>query len=253
MAQWAATQPARMKDIYFCRRCRPRRCRQRKPGGNERAARHADDALALKAIWIDIDVKPDKPEKAYVSKSEAVSALHQFIADACIPPPTAVVFSGGGVHAYWISDRPLTVAEWQPYAEGLKALAQQHGLKCDYGLTTDARASSACRAHSTTRPTRRGQSSWRGLLPADYDFASCLGAHQRGGRAEGCHRRGKCRARLGSRRSRPRPRRLPDRLTDGMQVHEDISRARQVYSRGARTTSMPPRPTARITTSRCGT
>jgi AAA domain len=32
----------------------------------------------------------------------------------------------------------LTKDEWRPYAEGLKALAIKHGLRCDAGLTTDA-------------------------------------------------------------------------------------------------------------------
>ena len=54
-----------------------------------------------------------------------------------LPPPSAVVKSGGGLHIYWISDRPLTPQEWSPYAHGLKSLLLKHGVKCDAGLTTD--------------------------------------------------------------------------------------------------------------------
>lgn len=38
---------------------------------------------------------------------------------------------------YWIASQPLTPAKWRPYAEGLKALLLQEGVKCDAGLTTD--------------------------------------------------------------------------------------------------------------------
>ena len=178
MAQWGASKPTVMKDIYFCLSQQSKTKPPKDPAGNERAMRHADDALALRAIWFDIDVKPDKPEKAYVSKKEVLSALNKFCADANVPPPTAGVFSGGGLHAYWISDRPLTVDEWQPFAEGLKALAQQHGLKCDYGLTTDA--ARVLRVPGTfnykTDPPKGVKLAW--LLPQDYDFAAAL-AHIR--------------------------------------------------------------------------
>ena len=174
LAQWGASNPTAIKDIYFCLSQQAKTLPPKKPGGDERAARHADDALALKAIWLDIDVKPDKPEKAYVSKSQVLSALHKFCTDAGLPPATAGVYSGGGLHAYWISDRPLTVAEWQPFAEGLKALAIAHGLKCDYGLTTDC--ARVLRVPGTfnykTTPPKGVRLAW--LLPTDYDFAAAL-------------------------------------------------------------------------------
>src|SRR6202011_2572331 len=51
--------------------------------------------------------------------------------------PSAIVFSGGGIHVYWISKDALSPAEWQPYASGLKKLLLCHAIKCDSGLTTD--------------------------------------------------------------------------------------------------------------------
>ena len=181
--------PTAIKDIYFCLSLQAKTLPPKKPGGDERAARHADDALALKAIWLDIDVKPDKPEKAYVSKSEVLSALHKFCTDAGLPPPTAGVFSGGGVHAYWISDRPLTVAEWQPYAEGLKALA--HRARPQVRLRPDdrlrARPPRAGHIQLQDQPAAAVRLAW--LLPTDYDFAAALGHIQGGGgAAEGCYR-----------------------------------------------------------------
>ena len=49
-----------------------------------------------------------------------------------------LVVTGGGLHAYWLSDRVLTVEEWQPYADGLKDAAKTAGLKFDAACTGDA-------------------------------------------------------------------------------------------------------------------
>jgi DNA primase catalytic subunit len=54
-----------------------------------------------------------------------------------LPEPSAVVFSGGGLHVYWTSKTALTPDEWRPLAEGLKNAALKHGLRCDAGCTTD--------------------------------------------------------------------------------------------------------------------
>jgi hypothetical protein len=48
------------------------------------------------------------------------------------------VFSGGGIHIYWINKDPLTPQEWYPYADGLKQLLLANNIKCDSGLTTDS-------------------------------------------------------------------------------------------------------------------
>ena len=121
-------------DIYFCL---SRQAERGKPDrrGNPMADRHAKNALALKAIWLDIDVKPDD---GYATMNEAEDALAKFVADAKMPVASAIVCSGSGLHVYWISDTPFSVAEWQLYADGLKTLAMHHGLKCDYGLTIDS-------------------------------------------------------------------------------------------------------------------
>lgn len=133
MAQWGAGKPSVMKDIYFC--LSSQRGTGKVINGKQTALRNSGNVHRLKALWMDIDVKP---EKGYATLPEAIDALKAFTQAAAIPGPSAVVLSGGGVHAYWISDTPLTKAEWEPYAEGLEALAKQHGLKRDPGLTTDS-------------------------------------------------------------------------------------------------------------------
>jgi Family of unknown function (DUF5906) len=121
----AAEAVNRKAEAYFCL------SRQAQNAGT----RTAKNALELKSIWLDIDVK-DKDDH-YETLQEALDALRAFISRYALPLTSAVVRSGGGIHAYWISDRPLLVEEWRAYASGLKALALEFGLRCDAGITTD--------------------------------------------------------------------------------------------------------------------
>ena len=93
------------RDVYFCL------SRQAKAGkaqsGKVRAERRSQYALALKAIWLDID--GNKPDKGYGTKAEALAALDKFIKDAKLPFPTAIVDSGNGYHVYWINHEPMEV------------------------------------------------------------------------------------------------------------------------------------------------
>jgi hypothetical protein len=113
----------RYKELYFCLSTQ-----------KEEHRRNAASATYLKSIWLDIDVKPGR---TYDTLEAAVDALLAFCTAAKLPLPTASIRSGGGLHVYWISNRPLTVAEWRPYAEGLKAEAKKH-LLCDLGVIADA-------------------------------------------------------------------------------------------------------------------
>ena len=61
--------------------------------------RRTEDAQAFKSIWADIDVK----EKGYPTIEEAIDALFDFIEHYRLPPPSAVVVSGSGMHVYWFS------------------------------------------------------------------------------------------------------------------------------------------------------
>ena len=133
MAQWAALHPANCENVWFCTSTQAMTGKVIR--GTTTAARHAQHAIHLKAIWLDIDVKP---EKGYATIIEALQALKLFREFAGLPPPSALVASGSGLHVYWISDRPLTPDEWRPYAEGLRAEAERFGLRFDAAITTDA-------------------------------------------------------------------------------------------------------------------
>ena len=164
----SAANPKVYKDIYFCLSLQSAVGNTFK--GQVRASRSGKTALRLKAIWLDIDVKPDK---GYTTKTDARCALDKFVKDAALPFPTAIVDSGGGFHVYWISDRPLTVAEWSKYAEGLEGAALKFGLKCDHGVTTDCarvlRVPGTWNRKNENEPPRAISIKW--LDPTDYAFA----------------------------------------------------------------------------------
>lgn len=98
--------------------------------------RLAENAVALKALWADIDVKQDSP-KGYNSMDELIAALGTFLKATGLPKPSMIVGSGGGVHLYWVVSRALTVAEWYPLAAALEGAMVRHDLKHD-PVTTDA-------------------------------------------------------------------------------------------------------------------
>ena len=97
---------------------------------------------------------------------------------AMLPPPTALVCSGGGWHVYWITDKALTEAEWRPYAEGLWALAQKHGLRADAGVTTDSVRVLRIPGTFNMKAAEPRLVKLVALAPADYDFESSLRAYK---------------------------------------------------------------------------
>ena len=133
-AAYATSRPKLYGDVYFCLSS------QLKAGktvnGKTWALRNHENVAAFKAIWLDVDGY--KAEKGYASLPDALDAIKQFVNAASLPSPSALVCSGGGWHVYWISVTALPEAEWRPYAEGLWALAQKHGLRADAGVTTDS-------------------------------------------------------------------------------------------------------------------
>jgi DNA primase catalytic subunit len=126
-------QSPQVRDIYFC--LSRQRAYKLDQSGKPAADRSKENAVALKSLWLDIDVKD--PPKGYASVGEALAAQSGLCHSVGLPEPSAIVLSGGGIHVYWSSARVLTPDEWQPLAQGLKNAAVQHGLRCDVGCTTD--------------------------------------------------------------------------------------------------------------------
>jgi hypothetical protein len=134
-ARWAASSGRNITDIYYC--TSQQSTAGKTKAGKDLAIRNAANAKALKALFIDVDVK--EPPKGYKDQADALANIGAFVRSCGLLFPTFLVSSGsGGVHVYWVSDRPLPVDEWRQYAEGLKAAALSFGLRCDAGVTTDA-------------------------------------------------------------------------------------------------------------------
>ena len=123
---WATTP-----DVYMCM---SQQAKTRTINGNIRAAKSQAEALEMKCLYADLDVK----EGQYTKPTEAIAAVYTMADAEKIPRPTAVVFSGGGVHTYWISKVNLPVEKWQQYADGLKGCLEHHKVKCDLMVTNDS-------------------------------------------------------------------------------------------------------------------
>lgn len=103
------------------------------------AVRLQTGVSGLRSLFVDVDVKPEQPDKGYGSTQEAIAAFKQFMADTGIPVPTMMVSSGtGGFHAYWVLDKTLSRDEWQPLANALSEATRRNGLKTDTQCTVDS-------------------------------------------------------------------------------------------------------------------
>jgi hypothetical protein len=123
-------------DIYICMSSQ-RLARVEKHNGREwnAAMRIGSNAVALKALYADLDVK----DGAYENTREALAALYSFCDGIRLPRPTVLVQSGsGGLHAYWVLDQALSVNEWKPLAHALSHALQAHKVHCDTGCTVDS-------------------------------------------------------------------------------------------------------------------
>lgn len=99
----------------------------------EKRRRHQNVQL-LKSLFLDIDCGADKP---YPDWKQGLIALQKFIVSSGMPRPM-IVGSGRGLHVYWPLTKELTREEWQPLANGLKALTVQYGLEADPAVTADS-------------------------------------------------------------------------------------------------------------------
>jgi hypothetical protein len=134
-AAWCNSRP-NFKGVWFC--TSSQRSADTNAKGKPKAIRLHKNVQAVKALWVDIDVKPDDTTgKHYITMKDAWDAITAFRKKVGLPQISAAVNSGGGLHVYWISDKALDPVEWLPYASGLKALLLKEQVKCDAGLTTD--------------------------------------------------------------------------------------------------------------------
>lgn len=124
-ARHALAQDAKGLDCYLS-------CATFMPGTTSRAA---DSARAMRALWVDIDCGSGKP---YGSPRDGIAGLFAWCGGQAMPRPDAVVLSGNGVHAWWLSDEDVDPVRWKDLAARLKAHALATGLHIDPTVTADA-------------------------------------------------------------------------------------------------------------------
>ena len=96
-----------------------------------------ENAVHLKSLWLDIDLKEGVDVKGYPTVGEAVAAIDKLVKETGLPKPNVIVSTGGGMHVYWVMDRALTPDEWYPLATALQAAGDKSGLKFDH-VSADA-------------------------------------------------------------------------------------------------------------------
>jgi hypothetical protein len=134
-----ATKLPSSRDVYVCLSTQRESQVAISAKGHKwhKPVRLAENAIALKSLFLDLDAK-GSDKNSYDTPKDAIAALAKFLRDTGMPKPSIVVGSGGGFHVYWTLARALSVTEWYPLANALVQATIQHGLKCDTAVTTDA-------------------------------------------------------------------------------------------------------------------
>lgn len=99
-------------------------------------AREQQDVNYKKVFYIDIDCSGDN--RQYDSKNEAFSEIKRLTASRAIAPPSLLIDSGRGLHAYWVLSQLVPEAHWTILAKAFKRALLAVGLKVDPQVTADS-------------------------------------------------------------------------------------------------------------------
>lgn len=100
------------------------------------AKNRTQDNVAYRCTFsLDIDCGPG--EGKYATKANAQAAFVQWTGKTGMCPPTAILDTGNGYHVQYVVDTMLPPQEWQPLANRLKDLCEEHGLLADPAVTAD--------------------------------------------------------------------------------------------------------------------
>jgi hypothetical protein len=102
-------------------------------------SRKAENAVAFKSIWLDVDAKNFTAAASQeLATQTAVAEFNKFSSATGLPEPSAIISTGGGAHFFWLFVHQVDKERWAKLARGLRNCVEQNGLPADVGCTTDA-------------------------------------------------------------------------------------------------------------------
>jgi len=106
-----------------------------------RAKREQQNVHLIRTLVMDADIKRDgdkkDPGKVFPDRRKAVEWLKAYVKSTGMPMPNLWVNSGYGFHWYWVLEDAITLADWQPMADALRASMEAHGWTGDTSPTVD--------------------------------------------------------------------------------------------------------------------
>ena len=100
----------------------------------QKGNRKQDNVKATKVVAIDVDCGEGKP---YTSWKEGLQELGKFVHTMSLPKPM-IIYSGNGLHVYWVLTEELEPQDWKPLANAMKQAALDKGFKIDARLTANS-------------------------------------------------------------------------------------------------------------------
>lgn len=102
---------------------------------NKTGFKFQSNVKAIGSFFLDLDCGPEAHK--FPDKKTALTAFAEWVDQVHLPPPSAIVDSGGGIHIYWSTGRSITPAAWLPYAQRLIAACKAFRFKADPVVTID--------------------------------------------------------------------------------------------------------------------
>src|SRR5262249_10952064 len=92
------------------------------------------------SVWLDLDGKDFQSpgDGLHAVFKKILTSLKQFHTAVGFPYPSVMVWSGGGVHPYWLFDQHVPKERWTRIAQALRAAVEQFGLRAATKGKTDA-------------------------------------------------------------------------------------------------------------------
>lgn len=126
-------------DVYVCMSGQRDYNREKtKPDGTPKfsALRRIENAVWLKSLYVDVDVKDG--EHGYASPQEAVAEFTRIRKEIGLPPTSFVVMSGsGGFHVHWTFAEPIPVERWRVLSTNFVGALISKGFKGDTQCSVD--------------------------------------------------------------------------------------------------------------------